>query len=296
MIRNGSKPVEGRMNEPKYAAIVAGQKITFYDGDESAEEGDGNADSKINHGNTLEAEVVEVRRFKSFREMLQAYGVEAFLPDFNGSLDDAVEVYRGFRGYREGEEEFGACAIKLMGPEIAHLDEDAKQDSLVLIISVAIQAAADRLGTCGTAPTHGLCVVRGGGSDCRRVTAAGASAYLLPLRTGRLCRALLVLDLGLEPGLNALTSQTAAATLVALLAQPGIGGSATGIEAQGARISITATAGSSAGAGACAVVCVAAAWLADAPNSPKTLIPTITTVAAAVQQVFAGQPDDAASL
>ncbi|KFY82617.1 hypothetical protein V498_08530 [Pseudogymnoascus sp. VKM F-4517 (FW-2822)] len=94
MIRNGSKPVEGRMNEPKYAAIVA--------------------DSKINLGNTLEAEVVEVRRFKGFKEMLQAYGVEAFLPDFNGSLDEAVEVYRGFEGYREGEEEFGACAIKLM--------------------------------------------------------------------------------------------------------------------------------------------------------------------------------------
>jgi ASC-1-like (ASCH) protein len=114
MIRNGSKPVEGRMNEPKYAAIFAGQKITFYDGDDSDEEGDGNADSTINLGNTLEAEVVEVRRFKGFKEMLQAYGVEAFLPDFNGSLDEAVEVYRGFEGYREGEEEFGACAIKLM--------------------------------------------------------------------------------------------------------------------------------------------------------------------------------------
>lgn len=119
MIRDGSKPVEGRLNTHKYASIVAGQKITFYDGDDcdgddSAAEADGAADAKRNLGNTLDAEVVEVRRFESFRMMLEAYGVEAFLPGFDGGLDDAVEVYRGFEGYREGEEEFGACAMKLV--------------------------------------------------------------------------------------------------------------------------------------------------------------------------------------
>lgn len=63
--------------------------------------------------------VVGVTLHASFREMLEAYSVGAVLPLLlAGEVEEegdvvarAVEVYRGFPGYREGEGVFGVCAI-----------------------------------------------------------------------------------------------------------------------------------------------------------------------------------------
>lgn len=111
MIREGTKPMEGRLNEAKYSAIVPGQKITFYDGDGDSD-GEGE-EGREDLGSTLHIVVISVTRHATFREMLSAYGVRAFLPDHVGSLEDAVEIYRSFPGYREGEATFGACAMRI---------------------------------------------------------------------------------------------------------------------------------------------------------------------------------------
>lgn len=49
---------------------------------------------------------------KTFREMLLAHGVKAFLPALEDA-DEAVEVYRGFPGYAEGETAVGVVAVEL---------------------------------------------------------------------------------------------------------------------------------------------------------------------------------------
>ena len=40
--------------------------------------------------------VLRVRRFATFREMLQVCGVPACLPDLEGGIDEAVAVYQSF--------------------------------------------------------------------------------------------------------------------------------------------------------------------------------------------------------
>lgn len=95
LIRSGSKIYEGRLAEPEYDDIAPGTIIAF-------------------HSDTEELRVVVESKthHASFREMLSAYGVSAFLP-FHSDLDEAVELYRGFPGYREGEGVYGAYAMKV---------------------------------------------------------------------------------------------------------------------------------------------------------------------------------------
>lgn len=96
MMKNGTKVWEGRLNNAKYGAIQVGDRVVF----ESPTR-------------TLNAMIEERRTFESFRRMLEDQSVEAFLPGDGQDLDGAVEVYRGFPGYRDGEAELGAIAFKI---------------------------------------------------------------------------------------------------------------------------------------------------------------------------------------
>jgi len=96
MMLAGTKIWEGRLNNAHYGSIQIGDRVTF-----------------VSPTRKLDAMINEKREFGSFREMLQDNGVEAFLPGDEKDLDGAVEVYRSFPGYRDGEEEFGAVAFKI---------------------------------------------------------------------------------------------------------------------------------------------------------------------------------------
>jgi len=98
LVRAGQKTVEGRLARPAYRAITAWQTLRFH-----------------NDADDLDVDVESVTLHATFRDMLQAYGVAAFLPAWEpGDLDGAVELYRGFPGYRDGEGTWGACAIKVV--------------------------------------------------------------------------------------------------------------------------------------------------------------------------------------
>jgi len=95
-LRTGLKTHEGRLARPHYLSLQPGNYIKI-----SAHE-----DASI-------FRVLSVTQYKTFREMLLAYGVKAFLPGVE-DVDEAVEIYRGFPGYVEGEREMGVVAIEVM--------------------------------------------------------------------------------------------------------------------------------------------------------------------------------------
>ena len=94
-ILSGLKTVEGRIAKPEYLALKPNELITFIDP----------------NGKSCTAEICKVTHFTDFREMLEISTVQACIP--GASLDEALEIYRSFPGYREKEKEFGVVAINI---------------------------------------------------------------------------------------------------------------------------------------------------------------------------------------
>lgn len=94
-LRTGPKTHEGRLARSHYLSLQPGNYINI-----SA------------HEDAMVFRVRSVARYKTFKEMLLAHSVKAFLPGVE-DVDEAVEVYRGFPGYAEGEEEVGVVAIEV---------------------------------------------------------------------------------------------------------------------------------------------------------------------------------------
>lgn len=90
-IKRGEKTVEGRVKDDKRARIRPGDKILF--------------------NRRLLVEVVDVREYDSFEDMLREEGLDRVLPGV-GSIEEGVRVYRRF--YSTGKEKmFGVLAIEV---------------------------------------------------------------------------------------------------------------------------------------------------------------------------------------
>ena len=98
-IVNGRKTVEGRLYDEKRRKIGIGDCIVFKPV----------GCSKCN--TLLYTVVLGLRRYNSFREMLEKEGIEHVLPDIH-SLDEGVKVYRKYYS-AEDEERYGVVAIEL---------------------------------------------------------------------------------------------------------------------------------------------------------------------------------------
>ena len=94
-ICKGIKTVEGRIAKPDYLALKPKGLITFIDPS----------------GRSCTTEICRVAHFTDFRAMLESSSVQACIP--GASLDEALEIYRSFPGYREKEKEFGVVAIHI---------------------------------------------------------------------------------------------------------------------------------------------------------------------------------------
>lgn len=95
----GVKTVEGRVNDPsKWDKVKAGDKLHIA----------GYTDKSVE----VTVDVLEKVAYKSFRDMLEGEGVKTCLPAHD-SVDAGVELYRGFPGYKEGEQMYGALAIRI---------------------------------------------------------------------------------------------------------------------------------------------------------------------------------------
>lgn len=101
LIASGRKPVEGRLARPPYSDLRVGQHVTFADPPSDA---------------SVTVSILSIARYRTFAEMLETEGLDRCLPDSGLSLAEAVEIYRSFPGYRDGEEEFGALVRPTTDP------------------------------------------------------------------------------------------------------------------------------------------------------------------------------------
>ncbi len=90
LIKSGKKTVEGRLGKDKYFALQKGDLIKI---------------------NDLEVEVLGVRKYDSFRDMLMKEGIENVIPDAK-DLESAVNVYYKFYS-KEDEKKFGVAGISI---------------------------------------------------------------------------------------------------------------------------------------------------------------------------------------
>lgn len=101
---NGRKTVEGRLAKEKFLAIKPGDRISiredFYE--------NGAPVSSID--NRLFLVVDEVRRYDSFRQMLDAEGSRAVIPEAK-NIDEAITQYRQYYS-EEDEQKYGVIAFR----------------------------------------------------------------------------------------------------------------------------------------------------------------------------------------
>jgi len=96
LVKSGKKPVEIRCLDEKRKLIKVGDELTF-----TATDG----------RNPFTKKVKSLKTFTSFRDALKDATLERALPGYE-SLDDAVELYHSFPGYKEKEKD-GVLAIEL---------------------------------------------------------------------------------------------------------------------------------------------------------------------------------------
>ncbi|AXK60327.1 ASCH domain-containing protein [Candidatus Chromulinivorax destructor] len=96
-IKSGLKTVEGRLNSHKFKDLRPGMQINF---------------SSIDTHETIICTVASIHVYANFKEMLIHEGLENMLPGVT-SLDEGVNLYENFEGYREGVKKVGALAITI---------------------------------------------------------------------------------------------------------------------------------------------------------------------------------------
>ena len=92
----GTKTVEGRLAKPEYLALKPKDRICFTD----------------TTGKCYEAEVLKVRKFSDFKSMIETSTLQACLPGVT-SIQQGVDIYRSFPGYKESEKTLGVVAIHI---------------------------------------------------------------------------------------------------------------------------------------------------------------------------------------
>jgi len=94
-IKNGSKTVEGRINSGMFLKFRAGDEVRFFC----------NTDE-------VTCRVTKITSYNSFRDMLEATGVENCLADVR-SLEEGVRIYDNIPGYAAKARQFGVLAIHI---------------------------------------------------------------------------------------------------------------------------------------------------------------------------------------
>ncbi len=97
-IRDGRKTIEGRIRSGIFLSYRVGDKIRFY--------------YQQNPQDDVVCEILDIKNFKSFDEMLFHYGYKNCLAEVN-SLEQAVSVYNRISGYRERAQNNGVLAIQM---------------------------------------------------------------------------------------------------------------------------------------------------------------------------------------
>lgn len=95
LIKSGAKTVEGRISSGMMLKFKQGERLKFYAG-----------------ANQVVCEIVGIKRYQGFKEMLQGEGYKKCLPNVT-SLDAAVAVYHNIPSYQQRASQSGVLAIEI---------------------------------------------------------------------------------------------------------------------------------------------------------------------------------------
>ena len=91
---------------PSYARIQVGHIVSF-----------------SCSGSVIYKRVVQIRRYKDFKSMLQVEGVQSCLPQLkDGDYEGGVRIYHSFRGYKALAEVYGVLAFRLADVTVTPVD------------------------------------------------------------------------------------------------------------------------------------------------------------------------------
>lgn len=94
-IKSGKKKVETRANSTQYQNIKEGDSIVF-----------------VCDGSSFKKQVAAVSVFKSIESLLKKYKPEEINPALT-TLEETVQMYHSFPGYKEKIKKFGLIALEL---------------------------------------------------------------------------------------------------------------------------------------------------------------------------------------
>lgn len=99
-IRNGSKTIEGRINNGQFfhKKYRTGDKIRFY--------------YQANPGDDVTCKITKIATYNTFKDMLEDIGVSKCLPGVT-NLDKGVQIYNDIPGYAEKSNRHGVVAFHL---------------------------------------------------------------------------------------------------------------------------------------------------------------------------------------
>jgi len=93
-IKNGQKKIEGRPNRGIFSKLVSGDIIVWHNSD-----------------NICRTKIISIRKYNSFKKMIQEEGLNNILPNIN-NIEAGVNIYRKFYSEKD-ENKFGVLAIEL---------------------------------------------------------------------------------------------------------------------------------------------------------------------------------------
>ena len=96
-VASGLKTVEGRINSSRFENCKPGDMVSF---------------TCASTNDTIVCTITAVTVYQNFYDMLQAQGVENMLPGII-TLQDGVDMYEAFPGYKEQVKISGAIAINI---------------------------------------------------------------------------------------------------------------------------------------------------------------------------------------
>jgi len=98
LIKQGKKPVEARIAIPMFENWQKRDTIRFF--------------SRRNPKVEVIVKIVNKNRYKTFRQMLEAEGVQNLIPEIN-SMNEGEKIYLKIPKYAEREKQYGVLAFRL---------------------------------------------------------------------------------------------------------------------------------------------------------------------------------------
>ena len=102
-IRSQKKLYELRLNDEKRQKLKLNDTICLI--------------NRTNPNEKLQANVIELTYFNTFKEALDNTPLESIMPR-ETNLDTVLDKYMNFKGYKENEEKYGVIRIKIKNVEL----------------------------------------------------------------------------------------------------------------------------------------------------------------------------------